>query len=301
MAMRVLVAGAGGALGRLVLHELEGRGHAVRAVVRRATPAAAMQSGARDVRVLDALRDGAWRGVCDGVDVVVSTLGASVNPSPLVGRKPYTRVDAPANIALLDEARRSGVRRFVYVSLVGGAASRSLNYSEGHERVVDALRASGVPGTVLRPTGFFCAMAALIEFARRGFVPVIGDGACRTNPIDERDVASAAAAAAESAEPGFAEVELGGPEVFTRRRIAELAFESLGKRPRLLPVPRWFAKCGGASLLPLNPRAAHFTLFAAHIMTHDCLAPHVGSRCLRDYFRAHVAARAKARGDRSTG
>jgi uncharacterized protein YbjT (DUF2867 family) len=287
--MRILVAGASGALGRLIVQELEARGHAVRSTVRRARSAGGTPGP--EVHVVDALKPGAWSGVCEGMEAVVSTIGASVNPSPLVGHKPYTAVDAPANIALLDEAKRAGVRRFVYVSLIGGNTSRHMDYSEGHERVVDALGTGAVPATVLRPTGFFCAMADMIPLARKGLVPVFGDGSCRTNPIDERDLAAQAALAAESEAPGLTQIELGGPEVFTRDHIAQIAFEVIGKRPRLLHVPAGLANAGAALLSPFNPRAAHFVRFAAHVMSHDCLAPAIGTRRLGDYFLDHAKRR----------
>lgn len=290
--LRVLVAGAGGVLGRLIVGEAARRGHVLRAVVRRAR--AGLAPPTAELRVIDGLRSGAWAGACDRVDVVISALGAAVDPSPLVGWRSYTRVDAPANIALLREAERAGVRRFVYVSLIDGAQSRRLNYAEGHERVVDALRAGRVAASVLRPTGFFAAMTALIDFARRGLVPVIGDGACRTNPICEHDLAQIALVEAERAEAGVREVPAGGPEVFTRRRIAEMAFEALGRRPRLVHVPGALMAGIGHLTRLVNPRAGHFTLFAAHIMTHECLAPPMGRRRLADAFRAYCDAEAAA-------
>jgi uncharacterized protein YbjT (DUF2867 family) len=285
--MRTLVAGAAGALGRLITGEFESRGLTVRAVVRR--PGSLPATPTREVRTIDALKPGAWQNACDGIDAVISTIGASVNPSPLVGGKPYTGVDAPANLALLEEAQRAGVRRFVYVSLIDGEKSRHMDYSEGHERVVDALGSSEIPATVLRPTGFFCAMTALVDMARKGAVPVFGDGSCRTNPISEHDLAVRAVDAVQSEAPGLTQAELGGPDIFTRREIAEMAFRVLGRRPRLIPVPVRLANVGAAALHPFNPRAAHFTRFAAHVMTHDCLAPRVGTQRLEECFRAYAA------------
>jgi uncharacterized protein YbjT (DUF2867 family) len=131
-------------------------------------------------------------------------------------------------------------------------------------------------------------MADMIPLARKGIVPVFGDGACRTNPIDERDLAHHAALAAESTTSGLTQIELGGPDTLTRDRIAQLAFEVIGKRPRLFHVPVALANTGAALLNPFNPRAAHFTRFAAHVMTHDCLAPTVGKSRSEDYFRAYA-------------
>lgn len=281
--LRALVAGAGGVLGRLVVQELVVRGHRVRAVVRRMSSAGTYSKGV-ELRRVDALRPGAWAGLCDDIDVAVSSLGASVNPSPLVGWRPYTSVDAPANIALLREAQHAGVRRFVYVSLIGGDSCRWLNYAEGHERVVDALRHGGMPATVIRPTGFFAAMGALVRFARCGAVPVIGDGACATNPIHEADVSVVAADGVADTASGLREVSIGGPDAMTRREIAALAFQALGETPRLVQVPGGLVRATGHALRAVNPRAAHFTLFVAHVMTHPCIAPQVGTRRLSTYF-----------------
>lgn len=278
---RVLVAGAGGLLGRLVIGELVRRGAFVRAIVRRP----ATFAGPRiDVRRLDGLQRGAWTGQCDGVDAVVSCIGASVNPSLLVGWRSYTSVDAPANLGLLAEAERAGVRRFVYVSLVGGDAALPLNYAEGHERVVDGLRHCSVAATVLRPTGFFAAMAEFLPLARRGVVPVFGDGLCMTNPIHETDVALAAADAIADEGGGVREVGLGGPEEFTRRDIARLAFEVQGRKPRLMHLSPGLMSTAGRALGLVNPRAGHFLQFAVNVMTHPCIAPRVGKRRMEDYF-----------------
>ena len=282
----VLVAGAGGRLGRLLTEELQRRGARVRALVRRA-PATPFPDGV-DVRVADVRTTAALPDLCRGIDVVFSSVGASVSPSPFAGFRTYTRVDAPANLRLLDAARTAGVPRFVYTSLNGGAESRQLDYAEGHERVVDALRASPLAGTVLRPTGFFAAMTDLVVMARRGAVPLFGDGNARTNPIDERDLASIAADEVLATGSGFREVAAGGPDEFSRREIAELAFAVLGKRPRLLPVPVWLAKTLAGGLRCLNPRAGHFLAFAAHVMTHPCVAPRLGTRRLVDALRARA-------------
>lgn len=278
--------GARGTLGRRLAAELRQRGVLVRALVRR--PAPELANDVAELCVGDVRTHHALHELCRDVDVVFSSLGASVSPSPLRGFRPYTRIDTPRNLALLAAARQAGVPRFVYTSLNGGAESRQLDYAEGHERVVDALRASPLAGSVLRPTGFFAAMGDLVAMARRGAVPVFGDGTARTNPIDERDLAAIAADEILASTPGWREVAAGGPEEFTRREIAEMAFAVLGKRARLVWIPDPLAKAMAWTLRFANPRAGHFLAFAHHVMTHPCLAPCRGERRLVDAMRARA-------------
>ncbi|HYD01249.1 MAG TPA: hypothetical protein VEB22_08490, partial [Phycisphaerales bacterium] len=67
-----------------------------------------------------------------------------------------------------------------------------------------------------------------------------------------------------------------------------MAFAALGKRPFMIPFPLWMARACAAGTLPYNARAAHFTRFAAHVMTHDCLAPRLGTLRLENRFRAYA-------------
>ncbi|MCW5755077.1 MAG: NAD(P)H-binding protein [Phycisphaeraceae bacterium] len=286
VARRVLVAGAGGVLGRHVVRQLIARGERVLALVRRSRSAAAVQALGAECRVLDALAPEALRGIGDGVDAIVSCLGAPVTPSPFVGRRPYTRVDAPANISLADEAVRAGVSNFTYVALAGGRACRTLNYADAHERVVDHLEKLPIAACIVRPTGFFAAMAELVSMARWGVLPIFGDGAALTNPVHEADVAAVIVQSLDRAESSM--IEVGGPDTFSRKAIGKLAFEAIGRRARFVHVPPKLARCGAMMLAAINPRAGHFVRFATHVMTTPCIAPCVGSQRLADYFHEYA-------------
>ena len=72
--------------------------------------------------------------------------------------------------------------------------------------------------------GGIFGVSTAVNLARRGVVPVFGSGEWLTNPIHEADLARAAAQAVTDHSPGLTELPLGGPEVFTRKQIAEMAF-----------------------------------------------------------------------------
>ena len=121
-----------------------------------------------------------------------------------------------------------------------------------------------------------------LPMARRGLVYVPGDGCARTNPIHPREVAEVCVTAL--GQPDGSEIAVGGPEVLTREDIVRLAFEAVGRRPRVLHLPRWALIALARVLHPWHPRLAEVTDFTARALTNDFLAPQVGSRRLRDHF-----------------
>jgi|GEM_PF-652008 len=93
------------------------------------------------------------------------------------------------------------------------------------------------------------------------------------------------------AEPGTV-IDAGGPEVLTRRRAVELAFEALGRQPRLLSVSPTVFGAAAATARPFNPRLAELLRFLVAASTSDVVAPPRGRRDLRSYFEAAASPRA---------
>lgn len=280
----VLLAGASGALGKHVAKGLKARGFRIRALSRNPANLASIRDVIDEVHAGDAMDPRQVEGACKGVRYVFSCLGASVNPAWRYGRKSFGEVDYKANRHLVAEATAAKVERFGYVSLCGvdRLAPLKLDYVIGHEQVVDALRTSGLNHVVIRPTGFFSAMDSILAMAAGGKVPQIGEGSARTNPIHDEDLADVCV---DSLLGSAQEVTVGGPQVFTRREIAELAFSTLGKSARFQTMPVGMARFMSWMLLPFNPRMAHLLRFFAAVTTQDMVAPAVGKRTLEEHFR----------------
>jgi uncharacterized protein YbjT (DUF2867 family) len=277
--MRVFVAGASGSVGFEVVRLAKARGDFVRTLSRRPENARKLEGLADQVELQDAT---AGVPSLEGINTVLSALGASVGADHPEKRS-YRQVDFLANVKLLEAARAAGVRRFLYVSVHIEAGYRDTAYIRAHEEFVEVLRGSGLSYTVVRPTGIFPALSDLVRLARRGLGTVIGDGRARTNPVHQQDVAEALV---EHLASGPAEISVGGPETWTRREIAELAFHVLGKRPRLIHVPAGAFRAGAKMVGLWNPRLGELLDFAAAVSTTDCVAPTVGRLRLEDYFRA---------------
>lgn len=281
-----MVAGASGALGRLVVAEALARAHHVVAIGR---DEARLRARLRDeprleIRRADALVPDSMAGVCEGCDAVISCLGASMSPALGAGRAGYLALDWPANRALADAAKAAGVGRFVYVSVAGHdhPAAAELAYYRAHEQVVAHLDAIGQARAIVRPTGFFSALSEYVAMARRGRVPMIGDGLARSNPIADADLA---AVCVDALDGPARDRSVGGPDVLSRRKMIELAFAALGREPKLASLaPRTFLATARL-VSPCVPRMGELLPFVVFVSTHDVVVEAVGRRRLVDAFR----------------
>jgi uncharacterized protein YbjT (DUF2867 family) len=284
-AERVLVAGATGALGKHVVSELVRRGYRTRALVRDPATRGRLSEEA-EVFVVDLLaEEQPLDDALAGVDVVFSAAGQRAGLERRAERASFMATDYPMNKRLLDAAINAGARKFVYVTVLGGEKLRHLDYVRAHEQFVDALVASTINHTIVRANGFFSSYLDLLEAARRGPVVMFGNGQARSNPIHEAELA---AACVDAIETDDRLLEVGGPEVLTRRQEVEQAFAALGKKPRTIRLPTPIL---GATLLALrriDRRRAEMVAFVSTITRIDVLAPTRGERRLSDYLCEHA-------------
>ena len=279
--MRVLLTGPTGALGTHI-----------RALLQRQTDLAEVRllcrrpltlTGVETQCLGDLTRPGTLEGCCQGIDAVIACAGASMSLGNLQNRTSFLQVDWEGNRHLLRQAQKENTSKFVYVSLLGGPDLRHTEYADAHERLVDTLAESGHPYTVVRPTGYFSFFRTVYEQAAKGQAAVIGDGSAKTNPVHDADVADTVWTAVHSAQR---EISVGGPEVFTRRQIAELARQAAGVHGTIRTIPPGMARALCGPLGWINPRLAGLLRFGVEVSLTDCIAPPMGRRSLRDYFQS---------------
>ena len=273
---RVLVAGATGYLGGFVVREFKKRGYFVRVLVRSSVQAESLRHVADEVVEGRVSRPDALVGVCEGMDVVFSSVGITRQKDGLTFRD----VDYQGNKNLLEEAMRAGVQKFVYVSVFNGP---SLDIVAAHEDFVDQLMASGIDASVLRPTGYFSDMGEVFDMAKKGRVWLIGDGTNQVNPIHGADLAVACVDAVEGREPAM---DVGGPETMTWKRAAEVAFEVLDRPVKIFFVPQWVMWAVVRLLRFFNRHQGELLAFLTTMATNDVVAPAFGKCTLEAHFRA---------------
>jgi uncharacterized protein YbjT (DUF2867 family) len=284
--MKVLVAGATGYLGRFVVREFKRRGYWVRALARNperlAEPGPFLAPTVRDqiddLFVGKVTRPETLAGLCDGIDVVFSSVGLTRQKDGLT----FHDVDYQGNKNILDRALEVSVAKFLYVSVYNAQLMEHLAIVKAHEDFVRALQASGLTHTVLRPTGYFSDIGEYFQMAKSGRAYLIGDGTKRLNPIHGADLANVCAEAIIGSD---AEVPAGGPVVYSQNEIAEMAFSIRGKPPRITHIPAGLARAGIGAMRLFDRHAADLFDFFATAGRYDNVALCFGTHTLDDYFR----------------
>jgi uncharacterized protein YbjT (DUF2867 family) len=285
---KVLVAGASGQLGGHIVSECQKRGYWTRAEQK----ALALRQYADDVFVGQATQAETLAGLYNGIEAVVSCLGASVAATSLPDKRSYHDVDYAGNRNLLQAAIAAGVKKFVYVSVFSTPGYAQTAYVQAHEEFANELKASGLEYAVVRPTGFFSAYAEFVRLAAKGPIPLVGGGKAKTNPIHDADLAKICVDAIDSLNT---ELDAGGTDIFTRKEIVELAYQVLGKKPRMLPMPAFVFGVVRTLISPFDKRMGDLIEFLGAVSVSDAVAPAVGTRRLDDYFREEAAMTSSSR------
>jgi nucleoside-diphosphate-sugar epimerase len=159
---RILVTGASGFVGRALVTELAGLGYSVRAAMRQ--PADVFPRNVEVVAVSDLTRPVEWRALLKGIETVVHLAGIA-HVGPEIAEDLYDRVNRLATAELAKAAQAIGVRHLVFISSIraqSGPSSADIlretdapqptdAYGRSKLAAEDAVRAAGVPFTILRP------------------------------------------------------------------------------------------------------------------------------------------------------
>jgi len=151
-ALTVLVVGATGSIGRLVVDEALRAGHQARALVRDASRAGPLPKPTRCV-VADLTRADTLAPALDGVDAIVFTHGTADYDKAEAERVDYGAVRNVLT-ALQGRTVRIALMTSIGVTNRHGAFNRSTEIADWKRRGERLVRASGLPYTIVRPGWF---------------------------------------------------------------------------------------------------------------------------------------------------
>lgn len=183
------------------------------------------------------------------------------------GTATFENIHVKGTINALGAASVSGVGRFLHMSALGAAADGATEYYRTKWKAEEAVRESGLPYTIFRPSTIYGPGGDFINMLFRQVrmlpvVPVLGDGHYRMQPISVYDVAACYAIAATNEKTVNREYELCGPEALEYNEMIDIICAVLGKRRRRVHIP-----------MPLVRPVAYFSekLMPKPLLTRDQL------------------------------
>lgn len=284
---KVLVVGATGYLGKFVTREFKERGYWVRVLVRKKSLKKLEEVGPflqpaikeyiDDIFVGEVTDIQTLQGLCKDIDIVFSSLGITRQRDKVS----FQDVDYRGNKHVLELSLKSGVQKFIFISAFNAQLFMELEIARARENFVEDLRNSGIDYAVIRPTGFFSDATEFLKMALSGKVYLIGQGNHRINPIHGADLAKVCVDAGEQNQQ---EIPVGGPDVYTHREIAELAFSVVGKEPGIRSIPVAFIKFMVGLMRPFSKHYYTLVKFFLTAMQNDFVAPRTGIHHLKEYY-----------------
>jgi uncharacterized protein YbjT (DUF2867 family) len=130
-------------------------------------------------------------------------------------------------------AKSAGVHRLLWFSSFGAKPDNQARFSRRHPAIDEAVRASGIPYTILRPNFFMQDFSAFygptIRTTGKIFLPL---GDVRVSHLDLRDLAAAAVSALTNDRHLNRTYDLSGPEALHTSQVAEQIGSAIGRTIR---------------------------------------------------------------------
>ena len=218
--MKVVLAGAFGNLGVDILKALVQDGQEVVA----ADMAVKEIEGIHcETRVIDVTRPETLKGLCQGPDVVITTVGLTRTSATTTNYD----IDYQGNLNLLEEAKRAGVKHFTYISVIQADSDPKVPMLHAKALFEQKLKESGLSWVIHRPTGYFYDIAKVfMPMIEKGQVTLLGKQNVHANVIDTPDFADFIVRHMLEDNKTY---NVGGKETYSYEEIARMFFAAAGK------------------------------------------------------------------------
>lgn len=279
--MKIILFGATGNLGKAIAIELKKQGYRITAVVRNRNKSNELESIADEIITADVTNPSDLISVCNGYDIIISSLGKSISPNDK-SKPTFYDIDYLGNFNILNEAIKSRIKKFVYVSAFHSEKYLHLEYFKVHQEFSEKLISSGLDYSIIKPPAIFSAFIDMIKMAKKGQLVNIGLGDKKTNPIYEGDLAKICISS-------FSEqksiIEAGGKSIYTRKQLNEIVQNAINPSKSIKNIPLVIFKW----LLPIikifDKNTFDKFAFFIEVIQHDTIAPLLGSMTFEEYIR----------------
>lgn len=232
----ILVAGGTGHLGTVLVPLLVAQGHEVKVLTRDPAHARSVLGDAAVLAAGDVRDPSSLPGALRGVGAVVSAITGfgPGGPGP-------SAIDREGNLNLIQAAVAAGVDRFVLVSIRDASAAHPMELLREKHRAEQALRASELGWTIVRPTVFMELWAGIIgdPIVTSGKTVVFGPGTNPVNFVSVHDVAAVVSLVLQDPAHLGRTIDVGGPESPTLMQLVQQIEQAINRKARVrhIPVP----------------------------------------------------------------
>ncbi|WCJ38229.1 NADH dehydrogenase [ubiquinone] 1 alpha subcomplex subunit 9 mitochondrial [Euphorbia peplus] len=188
----------------------------------------------------------------DSIKAVMAKANVVIN---LIGREYETRNYSfeEVNHGMAEQLaviakEHGGIMRYIQVSCLGASSSSPSRLLRAKAAAEEAVLREMPEATIIRPAVMVGTEDRILNrwahFAKKwSFLPLIGDGSNKIQPVFVVDTAAALIAALKDDGASMGKTyELGGPEIFTMRELAELMYNTIREWPHYVNVPFPVAK-----------------------------------------------------------
>ena len=242
----VTVFGGSGFVGRNVVRALAKREYRVRVAVRRPELAGYLQPMGRVGQIhtvqANVRNPASVEAAIRDAHVVVNLVGILAES----GAQTFDAVQAVGAGTIAKAAAAAGAQ-MVHVSAIGADETSESGYARSKAAGEKAVLAAVPSATIMRPsivfgpedefTNRFAALARISPF-----LPLIGGGVTKMQPVYVGDVATAVADAVDGKTKVGATYELGGPEILSMREIIATILEITDRERMLVSLPFGLAR-----------------------------------------------------------
>ncbi|MGR6432290.1 complex I NDUFA9 subunit family protein [Rhizobium sp. PAMB 3182] len=252
----VTVFGGSGFVGRHVVRALAKRGYRIRVAVRRPDLAWFLQPAGNVGQISFVQANLRYRASIDaavaGADHVVNCVGILFES----GRQTFDAVQEFGARAVAEAARNANAS-LTHISAIGADASAESTYASTKGKAEAAVLSIKPDAVILRPSivfgpedDFFNKFANMARFMP--FLPLIGGGKTKFQPVYVEDVAEAVARSVDGKVAKGKIYELGGPQVLTFKQCLETTLAVIFRKRPLVSIPFGIASMIGsiASMIP---------------------------------------------------
>ena len=236
----ILVTGATGFIGRVLVRQLTEIGQKVRVLLRPSPKSPRLPKGVPVEVAVVALNDArGLRAALRGVDHIYHLASAAAQ-----GRDGNLfTTDIEGTRILAQVAADAEVDRFIFLSHLGADRASAFPVHKSKGIAEEYIRKSGVPHTIIRSSiifgpedGFTTALAGVLRISP-GILPIPGDGRMLLQPLWVEDLVTCLIWTLQNPDTINQTYEVGGGEYFTLRQIFETLMEVTHTRRLLMPIP----------------------------------------------------------------